>query len=72
METPSKVSKQLEEMSQLRKKISSLEVILQKINLGREPTPEQEEEDIESFLKRMATEYVQTRQDSAFRKTLGF
>jgi len=71
-ETPSRVSRQSKEISQLRKKVGSLEVILQKMNLERELTPKQEEEDMESFLRRMATEYVQTRQDSAPRKKLGF
>jgi len=42
------------------------------MSLEREPTPEPEEEDIESFLKRMAAEYVQTRKDSVPRKRLGF
>jgi len=56
METPSRVSRWLEEMSQLRKKVSSLKVMLQKMNLEREPTLEQEEEDIESFLRRMAAD----------------
>jgi len=46
--------------------------MLQKINLEREPTPEQEKENIEAFLRRMAVKYVQTRQDSASRKKLGF
>jgi len=45
-------------MSQLRKKVRSLEIMLQKMNLERELTPEQEEEDMKSFLRRMATEYV--------------
>jgi len=67
METPSRVSGQSEEMSQLKKKVGSLEVILQKMNLERELTP-----DMQSFLRRMATEYVQTRQDSALRKKSGF
>jgi len=59
-------------MAQLRKKVRSLEVMLQKINLERKLTPEQEEEYIESFLRRMAVEYIQTRQDSAPRKKSGF
>ena len=71
IETPSRESRQLEEIFQLRKKVKSLEVMLQKMNLEREPTSEQEE-DMESFLRRMATEYVQTRQDLAPRKKLGF
>jgi len=35
-------------------------------------TPELEEEGMESFLRRIAAEYVQTRQDSAPRKKSGF
>jgi len=58
IETPSRVSRQSEEMAQLRKKARSLEVMLQKMNLERELTLEQKEEDMESFLKRMAAEYV--------------
>jgi len=58
VETSSRVRRQSEEMSQLRKKVGSLEVMLQKINLEREPTPEQEEEDMKAFLRRMAAEYV--------------
>jgi len=42
------------------------------MSLEREPTLEPEEEDIESFLKRMAAEYVQTRKDFVPRKRLGF
>jgi len=42
------------------------------MNLERKLTPEQEEEDIEAFLRKMATEYVQTRQESAPRKKSGF
>jgi len=61
METPSRESGQLEELFHLRKKVSSLEVMLQKLNLERELTPELEEEGMESFLKRMTAEYVQTR-----------
>ena len=58
IETLSRVSRQSEEMAQLRKKARSLEVMLQKMNLERELTLEQKEEDMESFLKRMAAEYV--------------
>jgi len=61
VETSSRVRRQSKEMSQLRKKVGSLEVMLQKINLEREPTPEQEEEDMKAFLRRMAAEYVQTK-----------
>ena len=67
-----RVSRWLEELSQLRKKVDSLEVMLQKINLEKEPTPEQEKEDIEAFLRRIAVKYVQTRQNLAPRKKLGF
>jgi len=58
IETSSRVSRRSEEMSQLRKKVSSLEVMLQKMNLERELTPEQEEEVMKSFLRRMVIEYV--------------
>jgi len=46
--------------------------MLQKMSLEREPTPEPEEEDMESFLKRMAAEYVQTRKDLITKKKSGF
>jgi len=72
MEAPSREHGQLEELSHLRKKVGSLEVMMQKMSLEREPTPELEEEGMESFLRRMAAEYVQTRQDSAPRKKSGF
>jgi len=42
------------------------------MSLERESTSEQEKEDMESFVRRIAAEYVQTRQDSAPRKKLGF
>jgi len=42
------------------------------MNLERKSTSKQEKEDIESFVRRIATEYVQTRQNSAPRKKLGF
>jgi len=66
------VNRRLEELSQLRKKVGSLEVMLQKMSLEKEPTPEPEEENMESFLKRMAAEYVQTRKDLITKKKLGF
>ena len=72
MEIQSRSNRQLEELSQLRKKVGSLEVMLQKVSLERELTPEPEEEDIELFLKRMAAEYVQTRKDPIPRKRSGF
>jgi len=72
VEAPSRENGQLEELFHLRKKVSSLEVILQKMSLEREPTSELEEEGMESFLRRMAVKYVQMRQDLAPRKKLGF
>jgi len=72
VEIQSRSNRQLEELSQLRKKVGSLEVMLQKVSLERELTPEPEEEDIELFLKRMAAEYVQTRKDPIPRKRSGF
>ena len=72
MEIQSRSNRQLEELSQLRKKVGSLEVMLQKVSLERELTPEPEEEDIELFLKRMAAEYVQTRKDPVTKKRSGF
>jgi len=72
VEMQSRLNGQPEELSQLRKKVGSLEVMLQKMSLEREPTLEPEEEDIESFLKRMAAEYVQTRKDPITKKRSGF
>ena len=72
MKVLSREHERLEELSHLRKKVSSLEIMLQKISLEREPTSELEEEGMEFFLRRMAAEYVQTRQDSAPRKKSGF
>ena len=72
MEIQSRSNRQLEELFQLRKKVGSLEVMLQKMSLERELTSEPEEEDIELFLKRMAAEYVQTRKDPIPRKRSGF
>jgi len=46
--------------------------MLQKMSLERELTPEPEEEDMESFLKRIAAKYIQTRKDPISRKKLGF
>jgi len=46
--------------------------MLQKMSLERELTLEPEEEDMESFLKRMAAEYVQTRKDLITKKKSGF
>jgi len=68
----SRTSRQSDELSQLRKKISSLEVMIQQMYLEREPTLEPEEEDLEAFLKKMAAEYVQTRKESTPRKRQGF
>ena len=56
----------------MRKKAGNLEVIIQKVNIERELMLEPKEKDIESFLRRIATEYVQTRQDLAPKKKLGF
>jgi len=72
VEMQSRLNRQPEELSQLRKKVGSLEVMLQKMSLEREPTLEPEEEDMESFLKRMAAEYVQTRKDPITKKRSGF
>jgi len=72
VEIQSRSNRQLEELFQLRKKVGSLEVMLQKMSLERELTSEPEEEDIELFLKRMAAEYVQTRKDPIPRKRSGF
>jgi len=72
VEIQSRLNGRLEELSQLRKKVGSLEVMLQKMSLERESTLEPEEENMESFLKRMATEYVQTRKDPVTKKRSGF
>jgi len=72
VEAPSRENGRLEELSHLRKKVGSLEVMLQKMSLEKEPTSELEEEGMESFLRRMAAEYVQMRQNSAPRKKSGF
>jgi len=72
VEMQSRSNGQPKELSQLRKKVSSLEVILQKMSLEREPTPEPEEEDMESFLKKMAAKYVQIRKDPITKKRLDF
>ena len=42
------------------------------MSLEREPTLEPEEEDMKSFLKRMAAEYIQIRKDPITKKRLGF
>jgi len=55
---PSRENGRLEELSHLRKKVGSLEVMLQKMSLERELTSELEEEGMESFLRRIAAEYV--------------
>jgi len=72
VEIQSRSNRRPEELFQLRKKVSSLEVMLQKMSLERELLPEPEEEDMESFLKRMAAEYVQTRKDPITKKRSGF
>ena len=66
--TPQPVKKQMESLSRssgqsnnllhLRKKISNLEVMMQKMNLENKSTPEPEEEEIEDFLKRIVIEYI--------------
>ena len=58
-------------MSQLRKKIGSLEVMMQQMHLEQEPILEPEE-DLEAFLKKMVAEYIQTRKESVPRKRQGF
>ena len=68
----SRLNERPEELSQLRKKVGSLEVMLQKMSLKRELTPEPEDEDMESFLKRIAAEYVQTRKDPITKNRSGF
>jgi len=72
VEMQSRLNGRPKELSQLRKKVGSLEVMLQKISLEREPTPEPEEEDMELFLKRMAAKYIQTRKDPITKKRSGF
>jgi len=47
------------EVVQLRNKVKDLEVILQKLQTDSEP--EQEEEDMEGFLRRMVAEYTQSK-----------
>jgi len=42
------------------------------MNLEKESTPEPEEERMEDFLKRMVTEYVQTRKEPVPKKKSGF
>jgi len=58
IEIPSRSSGQLDDLLHLRNKISNLEVMMQKMNLEKEPTPEPEKEEMEDFLKRMVAEYV--------------
>ena len=47
------------EVSQLKNKVKSLEVMLQKLQTNNEPEPE--EDDMEVFLRRMAVEYTQSK-----------
>jgi len=47
------------EVVQLRNKVKDLKVMLQK--LQTDSKPEQEEEDMEGFLRRMAAEYTQSK-----------
>jgi len=56
------------EMIQLKNKVKSLEVMLQKLQIENEP--EEEEEDIEGLLRRVVAEYTQSK--GAPRKKLGF
>ena len=50
----------LSEVSQLKNKVKSLEVMLQKLQMNNEPEPE--EDDIEVFLRHMAAEeYTQLK-----------
>jgi len=72
MEIPSRSSGQSDDLLHLRNKISNLEVMIQKMNLEKEPMLEPEEEEMEDFLKRMVAEYVQTRKEPAPKKKSGF
>ena len=72
VEALSRLNGQLEELLQLRKKVGNLEVMIQKMNLEGELMPEPKEENIVSFLRRITVKYVQTKQDLALRKKLGF
>jgi len=72
MEFPSRSSGQSDNLLHLRNKISNLEVMMQKMNLEKKPTPEPEEEGMEDFLKRMVAEYVQARKEPVPKKRLGF
>ena len=65
MESPSRNSEQSDDLLHLRKKISNLEVMLQKMNLEKELTPEPEEEGI-------VAEYIQTRKEPAPKRRSGF
>jgi len=47
------------EVSQLKNKVKSLEVMLQKLQIDNEPEPE--EDNMEVFLRCMAAEYTQSK-----------
>jgi len=72
MEIPSRSSGQSDDLLHLRNKISNLEVMIQKMNLEKESTPEPEEEGMEDFLKRMVAKYIQTRKELASKRKSGF
>jgi len=56
------------EVSQLKNKVKSLEVMLQKLQIDNKPEPE--ENDMEVFLRHMAVEYTQSKGPA--KKKLGF
>ena len=68
MESLSRSSGQSNNLLHLRKKISNLEVMMQKMNLENKSTPEPEEEEIEDFLKRIVIEYIQMEKSLHLKK----
>jgi len=64
----SRFSGQSDKLSQLKKKISSLKVMMQQMYLEQELIPEPKEENLEVFLKKMAAKFIQTRKKSIPRK----
>jgi len=56
------------EVLQLKNKVKSLEVMLQKLQINNEPEPE--EDNMEVFLRHMAAEYTQSKGPA--KKKLGF
>ena len=59
----------LQELEWLLRKVRSLEVILQNININIDKLqPEEEDEDMEFYLCQMMAEYVQTRIGGAAKK----